>query len=266
MRARRARAFPLIVSNQADPTSSSEPPPPPASRSERRRQTPRAETRSAPRAKFPIPGRSTSRCPLPAARPRRVRSTTETLGRSPKDRRSDVDPNHCRRDGRNEHGRAVRRDASTARRAQPHRAEVFRDYRFRVRRRPCYRHPRRFSRLYRRPKAGRNIRSGLGRVEESRIPLHIFESKHEKAERPEPWRPRFCTAEGLSGRTAHGPRADVGPRFCPGPNGSKVGLTVRPWRSAAAPGRIWRVRMNRTVLLVLITGALACATPAVGGG
>ena len=105
--------------------------------------------------------RSASRYPLPAARPQRVRSTTENPGRSPTDRWSVVDPNYCRRDGRSEHGRAVRRDASTAHGAQPRRAEVFHDYRFRVRRRrPCYRHPRRFSRLCRRPKAARNIRSG----------------------------------------------------------------------------------------------------------
>ena len=80
--------------------------------------------------------RSASRYPLPAARPRPVRSTTENPGRSPTDRWSVVDPGPLSEwTARSEHDRAVRRDAATAQRAQPRRAEVFHDSPFRVRRR-----------------------------------------------------------------------------------------------------------------------------------
>src|SRR5262249_22009195 len=54
------------------------------------------------------------------------------------DRRSDVDPGYFRRDGLVGCGRAVRRDAGIARRAQPRRSAVVRDHLFRARRQPCF--------------------------------------------------------------------------------------------------------------------------------
>src|SRR5262245_51679811 len=85
----------------------------------------------------------------------------EIRERSPTDRRPDVDLGYCRKDGRNELGRAVRRDVATALRAQP-RQPVLCDRLARVRRGPCSRHSRPFGKIATvpPPKAARTILSG----------------------------------------------------------------------------------------------------------